>query len=173
MQTKGHNVNYCSKKWKNFFNKEASTTVLRTYGENVIAAYRKKQNTQNFQLRDNKSQWLIMTKNLITSCTLKWQTMKTQLTNQFSEILKPKFFSLPDFWSFQYFWKVFSCLWVATKIILSEYWISSSENWTFCCWFVGRIFRSNISHQGPESIVCIATGHRLDDQGVKVWVPAG
>jgi hypothetical protein len=38
MQTKGNDVNYCSKKVEEFFNREASTTVLRRYGENVRAA---------------------------------------------------------------------------------------------------------------------------------------
>jgi hypothetical protein len=51
---------------------------LRRYGEYVRAACKKKKNTRNFQLRDNKSQWLTITKNLIASCTVKWQTMKAQ-----------------------------------------------------------------------------------------------
>jgi hypothetical protein len=56
MQAKGNDVNYCSKKVEEFFNRVASTTVLRRYGEYVRAACKKKKNTRNFQLRDNKSQ---------------------------------------------------------------------------------------------------------------------
>jgi hypothetical protein len=55
-----------SKKWKIFnFSLERNTEYLKMLGQKMRDAHRKMDKSKYFRLRDNESQWLIMTETII------------------------------------------------------------------------------------------------------------